>query len=221
VVETATGARILIDTPPELRQQLLTCGIDRIDEVWFTHIHADHVHGIDDLRIFTAKLGRDLNAHIASEYVEELTQRFRYIFDDQWQPPAGTTKPEIRLVPFGDEPVEICGESFLPVQVPHPPVSAYGFRVGDLGYVTDAKTLEPEALRRLEGVRILVLNALWFGDPHPTHLVIEEAVEFADRIGAETTYLTHLTHRVGHLEMEGKLPPHVRPAFDGLTIEVC
>lgn len=220
VLETDTGARVLIDTPPELRLQLLSCGFDRIDEVWFTHIHADHVHGIDDLRVFTTKLGRDLTAHIAAEYVDELTARFLYIFDDAWRPPKGTTKPAIRLAPFGEEPVEVCGESFIPVRVPHPPVSAYGFRVGDLGYLTDAKTLEPEALEKMEGVRVLVLNALWFGNPHPTHLVIEEAVDFADLIGAEITYLTHLTHRVSHAQLERELPAHVRPAFDGLTIEV-
>jgi phosphoribosyl 1,2-cyclic phosphate phosphodiesterase len=220
VLETDNGARILIDTPPELRLQLVNSGIDHIDEVWFTHIHADHVHGIDDLRVFTAKQRRNITAHIAAEYVEELTGRFRYIFDDKVRPPRGTTKPEVRLAAFGEASVDVCGEHFMPIAVPHPPVTAYGFRVGDLGYVTDAKTLGPEAMRRLEGVRVLVLNALWWGDPHPTHLNIEEAIDVADRIGAEMTYLTHLTHRVRHAELERDLPTHVRPAFDGLCIEV-
>jgi len=211
---------VLVDTPPELRLQLLKSGIDHIDEVWFTHIHADHVHGIDDLRVFTTTQRRNLKAHIPAEYLDEFTGRFRYIFDADVRPPEGTTKPEVWLAPFGDDPGEVCGERFLPVCVPHPPVKSYGFRVGALGYVTDAKTLGAEALRRLEGVRVLVLNALWFGNPHPTHLIIEEAVEFADLIGAETTYLTHLTHRARHAELERDLPPHVRPAFDGLTIEV-
>jgi phosphoribosyl 1,2-cyclic phosphate phosphodiesterase len=220
VVETDGGARVLIDTPPELRLQLVKSGIGHIDEVWFTHIHADHVHGIDDLRVFTLQQRRDLTAHIAEEYVDEFTGRFRYVFDDTMSPPRGTSKPEVRLAPFSDDPVMVCGERFQPIKVPHPPVNSYGFRVGDLGYVTDAKTLGTEALASLQGVRVLVLNALWFGDPHPTHLVIEEAVELADRIGAEKTYLTHLTHRARHVDLERKLPPHVRPAFDGLDIEV-
>jgi len=221
VVETAAGARVLVDTAPELRLQLLAAGIDHIDAVWFTHIHADHVHGIDDLRVFTTRQRRDITAHVASEYVGELKERFRYIFDETVRPPEGTTKPEIRLAPFDNGRVEVAGESFLPVKVPHPPVSVYGFRVGELGYVTDAKTLDDEALERLAGVQTLVLNALWFGKPHPTHLIVEEAVEIAEKVGAPVTYLTHLTHRVGHRELEERLPAHVRPAYDGLTIEVA
>jgi len=221
LVETDAGARILVDTPPELRLQLIAQGIERVDAVWFTHIHADHVHGIDDLRIFTVRSGHDIIALIAAEYVEELKARFRYIFDDAVRPPKGTSKPRVRLEPFEDEEVEIAGERFQPIRVPHPPVNVYGFRTGDLGYVTDAKTLDDEAISRLRGVKTLVLNALWFGRPHPTHLVVEEAVRIAERVGAPATYLTHLTHRVGHRELEEKLPDHVRPAHDGLTIEVA
>jgi len=95
-----------------------------------------------------------------------------------------------------------------------------GFRVGDLGYATDAKRLPPEAVEQLKGVKVLVLNALWWGDPHPTHFNIEEAIEVAGRLGAEVTYLTHLTHRVRHEELERMLPAEVRPAFDGLSVTI-
>jgi phosphoribosyl 1,2-cyclic phosphate phosphodiesterase len=220
VVETDDGCRVLIDAPPELRIQLLRAGIDRIDALWITHLHADHVHGLDDLRAFTVRRWESIDAHVASEYVEELQSRFRYIFDDRVQVPDGTTKPNLRLVPFDGDEIEICGTPFQPIQVPHPPVNAYGFRVGDLGYITDAKEVPRTAMETLSGVRVLVLNALWFGEVHPTHLIVEEAVEVADTIGAEMAYLTHLTHRVRHAELEERLPAHVRPSYDGLTIEL-
>jgi phosphoribosyl 1,2-cyclic phosphate phosphodiesterase len=108
----------------------------------------------------------------------------------------------------------------LPLPVPHGEIVAYGFRVGDLGYITDAKRLPERTREALAGVKVLVLNALWFGKPHPTHFTVEEAAEVAREIGAERTYLTHLSHRVGHRELEERLPPGVLPAYDGLVVEV-
>ena len=141
------GGTVLVDTPPELRLQLLSAGVEVVDAVWFTHVHADHTHGIDDLRVFTARRRRDLPAFVPREYEDLLRTRFRYIFDDGYRPPAGTTKPEIRLFPFGpSEPVTVVGHRFEPLAVPHGPVTVYGFRVGDLGYVTDGKCLPDEAL---------------------------------------------------------------------------
>jgi len=99
-------------------------------------------------------------------------------------------------------------------------VSVYGFRVGGLGYITDGKSLPAGALSALEGVDVLVINALWFGRPHPSHFTVEEAVEAARSVGARRTFLTHLTHRVTHAELLERLPPGVEPAFDGLCIEV-
>jgi phosphoribosyl 1,2-cyclic phosphate phosphodiesterase len=96
----------------------------------------------------------------------------------------------------------------------------YGFRVGRLGYITDGKSLPPKTLAALEGVDVLVLNALWFGRPHPTHFNVEEAIEAAREVGAARTYLTHLTHRVTHAELEARLPDGVLPAYDGLTVEI-
>jgi phosphoribosyl 1,2-cyclic phosphate phosphodiesterase len=114
----------------------------------------------------------------------------------------------------------VAGFSAVPLPVPHGHVKAYGFRVGALGYITDAKRLPERTLDALTGVRVLVLNALWYGNPHPTHFTVEEAVEVAQQIGAEQTYLTHLSHRVRHAEMEADLPPGVLPAHDGLVVEV-
>jgi phosphoribosyl 1,2-cyclic phosphate phosphodiesterase len=213
------GGRLLVDTPPELRLQLLANRIDSIDAVWFTHGHADHVHGIDDLRVFTVR--KEITAYVPAEYRALLEQHFRYIFDESVRPPEGSHKPQLTLVDVeGGRPVDILRETFVPVVVPHGDCSVYGFRVGKLGYVTDAKILPAEAITELRGVDVLVLNALWFGKTHATHLNIEEAIEAARAVEAKRTYLTHLTHRVTHAELLGRLPAGVYPAFDGLTLEI-
>jgi len=212
---------LLVDTPPELRLQLLDAGVTSVDAVWYTHGHADHIHGIDDLRIFSLKRRQDVPLHAAPDLVEDLRNRFPYIFDDSHEPPAGTSRPELKLIPFdASMPVQVLGRSLVPLPVPHGPLTVYGFRVGDLGYVTDAKQLLPGVLEALAGVRVLVLNALWWGDPHPTHFNVEEAVEAARRVGAERTYLTHLTHRVSYTDLLNDLPTGIEPAYDGLTVEV-
>jgi phosphoribosyl 1,2-cyclic phosphate phosphodiesterase len=218
LVETTAG-RLLVDTPPELRLQLVANRIASIDAVWFTHVHADHIHGIDDLRVFTVR--KDLTAYVPSEYRAVMEQHLRYIFDEAVRPPEGTHKPRVTLVDIeADRPVDIVGATFVPVLAPHGDCSVYGFRVGNLGYVTDAKILPPDAVAGLRGVDVLVLNALWFGKSHPTHLNIEEAIDAARVVGAKKTYLTHLTHRVTHAELLERLPTGVYPAFDGLTVEI-
>ena len=219
VIETL-GGRLLVDTPTELRLQLLATGIDVIDAIWFTHVHADHIHGIDDVRVFTARRG-DMSAYIASEYRPMLEQRFKYIFDDSVAPPRGSSKPRVQLNEFEvGTPVEIVGENFIPLAVPHGDCTVYGFRVGRLGYITDGKLIPKESLEILKGVDVLVLNALWFGRPHPSHFNVEEAIEASREVGAGVTYLTHLTHRVTHAELEERLPDGVYPAYDGLTVEI-
>jgi len=219
VVETA-GGRLLVDTPTELRLQLIATGIKSIDAIWFTHAHADHLHGIDDVRAFTVRRG-DLTGYIADEYRETLEQHFRYIFDDAVVPPKGSSKPRLRLLPIElGKPVDVVGESFQPVRVPHGDCSVYGFRVGGLGYVMDAKTLPDDAIATLRGVDVLVLNALWFGKPHASHLNIEEAIEASRAVGAKRTYLTHLTHRVTQRELDERLPAGVHAAYDGLVVDI-
>lgn len=214
------GGRLLVDTPPELRLQLLASGVDRVDAVWFTHLHADHVHGIDDLRIFTVR-GGDLPVYVGAEYRERMAHYFKYIFDESCRPLEGTSKPRLQLNDLHPgRVVDLLGERFQAVEVPHGLVRVYGFRVGGLGYVTDGKSLPPATLEALRGVDTLVLNALWFGKPHPSHFNVEEAVAAARAVGARRTYLTHLTHRVTHQELLDRLPEGVEPAYDGLSIEV-
>jgi len=220
LVETDAGRRILIDTPPELRLQLVDADVGAIDAVLFTHDHADHTHGIDDLRAFSAATGRAVPAFASADTAAALARKFPYIFDDAMKPLPGTYKPEghLELLAPG-VPCEIAGVEVTPFVVPHGHARVFGYRLGPLGYVTDAKRLPDEAVDVLRGVRVLVLNAL-FRKPHPTHLSIEEAVEAAGRVGAERTYLTHLTHHTSHASLEAELPPAVRPAYDGLTVEV-
>lgn len=215
------GKRVLVDTPPELRLQLLAAGIDEIHAIFYTHAHADHINGIDDVRIFSLRQRITLPAYADSNTARLIRAGFNYIFDREYQPPEGTSRPEIEFHTFetGDT-LEIAGFRFQPFEVPHGDMPVYGFRSGALGYVTDAKTIPGRALKILAGVKILVVNALWEGQPHPTHFNIEEAIDMAARIGAERTYLTHMTHRVRHAELSASLPPGIEPAYDGLVIDV-
>ncbi|AHG90409.1 beta-lactamase domain protein [Gemmatirosa kalamazoonensis] len=219
LVETDEGGRILVDTPPELRLQLVRAGVGHVDAVLYTHDHADHTHGIDDIRAFTAR-GGALEVYGSAATMSALQQKFRYIFDPSVMALPGTYKPEgIPRVLAEGETVRIAGADVTPVRVPHGRAEVFGYRIGALAYVTDAKAIPPAAVERLRGARVLVVNGLFF-EPHPTHLSIPEAVQLARAVGAERTYLTHLTHRYSHAELESRLPPDVRPAYDGLTIDV-
>ncbi len=222
LIESDDGARrILVDTPPELRLQLLREGVTHVDAVWFTHGHADHVHGIDDLRAFSAHAAGSIVAWADAGCARLLRSRFAYIFDDAERLPDGTSRPDVELRTYREgEAVDVAGFRLLPLAVPHGSGTVFGFRVGALGYITDAKTLPLATREALRGVRVLVLNALWFGRPHPTHFTIEEAVAAARAVGAERTFLTHLTHRVRHAELLDTLPGGIEPAYDGMTVDV-
>ena len=220
VVESHRGAKLLIDTPPELRLQLIAAGIDRVDAVAFTHQHADHTHGIDDLRAITMSREAPLPIYGPAETLNELTKRFRYIFDDTMRPLPGTSKPEgsARVVAPG-QTFHVADMAVTAVQVPHGGVTVFAYRIGGLAYVTDAKSLPDDAIELLRGASVLVINAL-FRTEHPTHLSIPEAVDAAREIGAERTYLTHLTHDNLHADLEAELPRGIAPAFDGLTVRI-
>ena len=220
IVESAGGTRLLLDTPPELRMQLIANGIDRVDAVVFTHDHADHTHGLDDIRAISVRRDAPLPMYGAADTMRSLHEKFRYVFDDTMRPLPGTAKPEGQtFIVEPDVPVTIGDLDVHPFTVPHGRFDVTAYRIGRLGYVTDAKSLPPRAMEILRGVKVLVLNAL-FRTSHPTHLSIPEAVAVARELGAERTYLTHLTHENFHADLEAELPAGISPAFDGLTVRV-
>ena len=210
---------VLVDTSPDLREQLLDAEVDWLDAVLFTHEHADHTHGIDDLRAFTVRRDGPLPMYGSAQTLESLRRKFTYIFDDS-RPMAGTSKPEGRAhVVEANKPFLVGDVEVLPVPIPHGSITVFGYRIGGLAYVTDAKSVPPEALEQLRGAEVLVINAL-FRTEHPTHLSIPESLKVAEQIGAERTYLIHLTHDNFHADLEAELPRGIAPAFDGLTIRV-
>lgn len=219
LIETGT-ATLLIDTPPELRIQILRTGIKRVDAVLYTHEHADHVAGIDDLRIFSNERRAPVPVFTSAPMAVHLREGYRYIFDAGQELYAGTSKPRLELhelIPGTSR--DVAGVAVLPLAFPHGHGTVLGFRIGPLAYLTDVKQVPDAAGERLRGIEVLVLNALWWR-PHPTHLSIPEAIETARAIGARRTILTHLTHETGHAELAARLPPGVEPGYDGQTLEI-
>jgi phosphoribosyl 1,2-cyclic phosphate phosphodiesterase len=216
----AGGQTLLIDTPPELRIQLLRAAVARIDGVLFTHEHADHVGGIDDLRIFSLRGRGPLPAFANPATIDFLRTSYRYIFDDAMVPLPGTSKPRITLAPVAPGVVfRAAGIEVLPLEVSHGATAVVGYRIGAVAYLTDVKSIPAEARAALRGLDLLVLSALWWRE-HPTHQSIPEAIAVARELGARRTVLTHLTHETGHSELAAALPPGIEPGYDGLTLEI-
>ena len=212
---------LLIDTPPELRLQLLAAAPPRIDAVLYTHEHADHTAGIDDLRIFSARTGAAIPLHGPAETLARLRASFSYIFDDAVRPPPGTSKPRLTMHELSPGvQAQVAGVDVLPLPFPHGDLTVFGYRLGAMAYVTDVKRVDADAIERLKGVKVLALSALWWR-PHPTHQSIDEALMAARAIGAERTYLTHLSHETGHGDLLRRLPKGIEPAWDGLVVETA
>ncbi len=207
---------ILIDTAPELRLQAVACGLTRVDAVLFTHAHADHVGGFDDLRQFNYLAQAPLPVYADPTTARELRTRFAYAFSNPL--PFYGGKPDVHLHEF-DGPFELFGYPIIPVPVLHGSWTVYGFRCGPLAYITDAKTIPPTSLALLQGVEVLVLNALR-DRPHPTHLSLAEALAIIEEIGPRRSYLTHVSHEVVHAKWSDLLPDGVALAYDGLQVRV-
>lgn len=220
VVVQSGGATILVDTPPELRLAMLRAGIDAVDAVLYTHDHADHTHGIDDLRALSGHRRGTVPIYGPADALARMRQKFDYIFDPLARPIPGSSRPDVTATALapGVE-VAVAGVPVLPLRFSHGPTDVLGYRFGSLAYVTDAKEIAAAERGALAGLDVLVLNAL-FHRPHPTHLSIPEAVVTARAIGARRTFLTHLTHETSHATLLAELPQGIEPAYDGQVVEI-
>jgi phosphoribosyl 1,2-cyclic phosphate phosphodiesterase len=211
------NVELLIDTAPELRLQCIANDIKRVDAVLFTHHHADHVAGLDDLRRFNWLMQKAVPLYGTRRTLENLRRMFAYAFEHA--PDSPHSRPSIELHEIDEQPFEYRGVSVLPSPLLHGKMPVFGFRFGRFAYCTDCSFIPEESFERLRGVEVLVLSALR-KSPHPAHFTIEQAVEAAKRIGAERTYFTHMTHQLGHEETNRELPDGVRLGHDGLRIEM-
>lgn len=207
----------LIDTATELRVQALAVGLERVDAVLLTHGHADHTSGLDDLRRFNEIQQERIRVFANATSAQMLMDRFGYAFTEQFPFYGGKPDLEMREV---SEPFCPFGREIIPIPVQHGRLPILGFRIGSLGYVTDAKTIPDSSMELLRGLDVLVLNALR-ERPHVTHLSLSEALEVIAELKPKRAYLVHLSHEMGlHAEVSAKLPPDVQIAYDGLTVEI-
>jgi phosphoribosyl 1,2-cyclic phosphate phosphodiesterase len=207
---------VVIDTATEFRLQCVANGIERLDAVLFTHAHADHVHGLDDVRQFNHLQGERIPCYGSAETMGYLAQKFDYFFRETQ---AGGGKPDVEFVGV-DGPFELFGRRIVPLPVMHGGLSVYGYRIGAFAYITDASAIAPQTMALLEGLDTLILNALRV-EPHPTHLSIGQAVAVIEQLRPRRAFLTHLTHRLEHAATEAQLPYPIRLGYDGLTLEVA
>ena len=208
---------IVVDAGPDFRQQMLRNTPKQLDAIIITHEHNDHVIGMDDVRPFNFIQRKDMPVYATPKVQEELRKRFAYVFAENPYPGA----PMIKLCDISKESAfEINDLKIQPIEVIHGKLPVLGFRFGNFTYLTDVKTIADEELEKVKGTHYLVLNALHH-KPHYSHLNLEEALALAEKIGAEKTYLTHCSHRMGlYTEVMKTLPEGVELAYDGLVVEV-
>lgn len=214
LVESET-TRVLIDCGPDIRMQLLPLPFKPLNAVFITHIHYDHVGGLDDLRPFC--VFGDINIYSSKQTLKGLRRSMPYCFTPHLYPGV----PKLALHEIGPHHMLHVGDiDFMPIEVMHDKLPVLGFRIGKLAYITDMKTIKDSEMPYLDGVETLVVNALRWKREHHSHMLVDEAIAFSRRVGAKRTYFTHLTHEIGfHDEANRRLPEGFKLAYDGLELK--
>jgi phosphoribosyl 1,2-cyclic phosphate phosphodiesterase len=217
VLIESEGKSIVIDAGPDFRYQMLRAHVKHLDGILFTHEHKDHVAGLDDVRAFNYKQQSEISVYAEARVQEALKQEFHYIFSEVKYPGI----PRLKLHGIVENQLfKVSGIAVIPISVMHHRLPVFGFRIGDFTYITDAKTIDSDNIAKIKGSRILVINALQKED-HISHLTFSEAVGLAEQIGAERTYFTHISHRMGrHSQVSEELPSDIMLAYDGLVLEI-
>jgi len=209
------GTNLLVDTGPDLRQQMLRADVRTLSAVFYTHFHADHINGVDDLRAFNFAQKIVIPCHADERTATELVSRFRYCF----LPPDITwAKPSLSMHRIAS-PQIFGGVAVTPIPVLHGHLPILGYRFNDAAYLTDLKTIPNSSLTLLQGLKVLILDCLHY-EEHPTHLNVEEALYWARRIGAERIILTHMTHDIEYATLAAELPDTIIPAYDGMVVDL-
>lgn len=210
------GRSFVVDTGPDFRQQVLRLNVTQLDAVLFTHEHKDHTAGLDEVRAYNFRSGRDMPIYARPTVLAQLQREFSYIFAEFRYPGV----PRIRVHEIANESFEVLGVRFIPIEVMHHKLPVYGFRIGDFTYLTDLNFISEAELEKVFGSKIVVLDALQ-RQPHLSHFTLDQAVALAQRIGADRTYFTHISHKLGlHRAVEEELPPGIRLGYDGLQIRL-
>lgn len=210
------GSNFVIDCGPDFRQQMLRENVQNLQGVFFTHEHADHTAGMDDLRPFCYQIG-EMPIYLNKQTLKNLEKRFEYIFTKVNRYPG---VPSVTPIIFDDQPFIVKGLEVCPINFLHGNLTVSGFRFQDFAYLTDVKSISKNEINKLKNLDVLVVNALRI-DPHPTHFNLQEALDFVAEIQPKKTYFTHISHKLGfHKEVSKKLPKNVFLAFDGLKISV-
>lgn len=212
------GATYVIDCGPDFRYQMLRENVRRLDGILFTHEHADHTAGIDDIRPFNFMQQQDMPFYGDFRVLKALRQRFAYVFETENRYPGAPAVDPIEI--DKNSILQLSGKTVIPIEVMHRDLPVLGFRVDDFTYITDMKTISEEELEKVKGTKVLVVNALR-EEPHLSHLNLEEALAFVDIIKPEKTYFTHISHRMGlYAEVEKRLPENIHLAYDTLTFTI-
>jgi phosphoribosyl 1,2-cyclic phosphate phosphodiesterase len=210
------GHSVLIDTPPDFRTQALRAHLHRVDAVLYTHSHADHIMGLDDLRPFNFKHRSRIPIYGAADTIDTIRRVFHYIFDERSHV---TFVPQIDAKVLNGEPVELFGQTFQPIPVMHGKAKIYGYRFGNAAYLTDHSEIPAESMAMLHGLDVLFLDALRH-HPHPTHSTVATSIETVRQLKPKRAFFTHISHDLAHAATEAELPEGIHIAYDGLEIDV-